>query len=408
MAARINPDHDLLTGFPARETGKRQLEARNLVHVFGEGALRARALRGVSLALEGGNPTLLIGPSGSGKTTLLSILGCILTPTEGMVFVGGEAATGMPAERLALFRRHHIRYVFQSYNLFPTLTAEENMRVALDVRWLKRSGVAVASQKALQTVGMIHKAKSFPRDLSGGEQQRVAVARALVGAPSVILADEPTAALDSKHGMGVMGLLKQLASEPNRAVLAGTHDPRAVPFADRVLHIGDGMIINEQKRPQGIATVNDFSFAKSQRMPDAPPIKFPTVNAERECRLEIIRAHLRKHAPDCEVAQRRSKVLTRNCTVGRICFRYLPSGIILTTRLSRKATAASQVWLRCLRTDQARSGESRGEHQSAWSHLLTARRNQAGPLRSLTLRAQASCTVTAGWLRNDKYASAGG
>src|SRR3977135_3899454 len=109
MAARINPDHDLLTGFPARETGKRLLEARNLVHVFGEGALRARALRGVSLALEGGNLTLLIGPSGSGKTTL----GCILTPTEGMVFVGGEAATGMPAERLALFRRHHIGYVFQ-------------------------------------------------------------------------------------------------------------------------------------------------------------------------------------------------------------------------------------------------------------------------------------------------------
>jgi len=97
MAARINPDHDLLTGFPARETGKRLLEARNLVHVFGEGALRARALRGVSLALEGGNLTLLIGPSGSGKTTLLSILGCILTPTEGMIFVGGEAATGMPA-----------------------------------------------------------------------------------------------------------------------------------------------------------------------------------------------------------------------------------------------------------------------------------------------------------------------
>jgi putative ABC transport system ATP-binding protein len=162
MAARINPDHDLLTGFPARETGKRLLEARNLVHVFGEGALRARALRGVSLALEGGNLTLLIGPSGSGKTTLLSILGCILTPTEGMIFVGGEAATGMPAERLALFRRHHIGYVFQSYNLFPTLTAEENVRVALDVRGLKGSGVAVASQKALQTVGNDSQSEIIP------------------------------------------------------------------------------------------------------------------------------------------------------------------------------------------------------------------------------------------------------
>src|SRR5436189_3019838 len=129
------------------------VEAVDVVKLLGNGAAQVQALKGVSLALKGGELTLLMGPSGSGKTTLLSILGCILTPSNGTVYLAGEAATGMPAERLALFRRHHIGYVFQSYNLFPTLTAEENVRVALDVRGLKGSGVAVASQKALQTVG---------------------------------------------------------------------------------------------------------------------------------------------------------------------------------------------------------------------------------------------------------------
>src|SRR5947199_432402 len=144
---------------PAR---KSLIEARDIIHVYGEGAGTRRALQGVSLALKGGELTLLMGPSGSGKTTLLSILGCILTPTSGAVYLAGEAATRMPAEQLAAFRRRHIGYVFQSYNLFPTLTAEENVRIALDLRGLKGSGVAVASQKALQTVGNDSQSEIIP------------------------------------------------------------------------------------------------------------------------------------------------------------------------------------------------------------------------------------------------------
>jgi putative ABC transport system ATP-binding protein len=301
LREQLLPNVPLSGSEPARKT---LIEARDIVHVYGEGAGTRRALQGVSLALKGGELTLLMGPSGSGKTTLLSILGCILTPSSGTVYVAGEPATRMPAEQLALFRRRHIGYVFQSYNLFPTLTAEENVRIALDVRGLKGSDTVVASQRALQTVGLLHKAKAFPAKLSGGEQQRVAVARALVAAPSVILADEPTASLDSRNGMAVMELLKQLAVEPTRAVLAVTHDPRTVPFADRILHIEDGLIVDERKRPVGIATVNDLSLARNQRMAiqetSALPLKFPMKNPERERHLEIIKASLHKYAPDSE------------------------------------------------------------------------------------------------------------
>ena len=278
------------------------VEARDIIHVYGQGAGRRRVLQGISLALKGGELTLLMGPSGSGKTTLLSILGCILTPTKGTVYVAGEPVTQMSAEQLSLFRRRHIGYVFQSYHLFPTLTAEENIRIALDVRDVKGSDAVVAAQKTLQTVGLLHKARSFPANLSGGEQQRVAVARALVAGPSVILADEPTASLDSKNGMAVMELLKHLALEPSRAVLAVTHDPRTVPFADRVLHIEDGLIVSDRERPEGILTVNDFALARSQTLKErsALPLDFPTINPERERHLETIWAVLHKYAPDCE------------------------------------------------------------------------------------------------------------
>jgi len=312
-------------GARARKT---VIEARDIIHVYGQGAGRRRVLQGISFALKAGELTLLMGPSGSGKTTVLSILGCILTPTRGTVYIAGEPVTRMSAEQLSLFRRRHIGYVFQSYHLFPTLTAEENIRIALDVRDVKRSDAVVAAQRALQTVGLLHKARSFPSNLSGGEQQRVAVARALVARPSVILADEPTASLDGKNGMAVMELLKQLAVEPSRAVLAVTHDPRTVPFADRVLHIEDGLIVSERQRPEGILTVNDFALARNQTIKErsALPLKFPTINPEREHHLETIWAILHKYAPDCEppftlsdimkarFAQRRQDGATRTCT----------------------------------------------------------------------------------------------
>lgn len=241
------------------------LEATNIVKELGSGARKTRALKGVSLSLYAGELTLLMGPSGSGKTTLLSILGCILTPTEGALTVASHPTAGLTAEDLAKLRRRHIGFIFQSYNLFPTLTAEENVRIALDVRGERGSDARVRAQRALQHVGLRHKLKSFPSNLSGGEQQRVAVARALVGQPSVMLADEPTAALDSENGLAVMQLLSEIAKDTSRAVLAVTHDPRTIPFANRVLRIEDGLIVGEERRAEGVETVHQLARNRKRK-----------------------------------------------------------------------------------------------------------------------------------------------
>ena len=224
------------------------MEAVDVVKVLGRGPSQVQALSGVSLALAGGELTLLIGPSGSGKTTLLSILGCILSPTRGTVRVCGEPTAKMQPEDMARIRRNHIGFIFQSYHLFPTLTAVDNVRVALDVRGEPSGSAIDKTRKALAAVGLSHKLKSFPRQLSWGEQQRVAIARALVGNPAAILADEPTSALDGENGQAIMKLLAEIAKDQARAVLVVTHDPRIVPFADRIVRIEDGRIVGEERR----------------------------------------------------------------------------------------------------------------------------------------------------------------
>jgi putative ABC transport system ATP-binding protein len=223
------------------------LEAVNLTKELGSGAGKVTALKGVSLALNGGELTLLMGPSGSGKTTLLSILGCMLAPTEGTVRIREHSTAGLDPEELARLRREHIGFVFQSFHLFPTLSTTDNVRLALDVRGERSRAAKVRSRAALAKVGLGHKIKAYPRELSGGEQQRVAIARAIVGKPSIILADEPTAALDGENGQAVMKLLAEIARERGHAVLIVTHDPRLLPFADRVVHIEDGRIIAEER-----------------------------------------------------------------------------------------------------------------------------------------------------------------
>lgn len=228
------------------------MEAVDVVKILGRGPGQVKALNGVSLALAGGELALLMGPSGSGKTTLLSILGCILTPTSGTVRVCGQSTAHMQPEDLARLRRDHVGFIFQSYHLFPTLTAADNVRLALDVRGEPSASAIAKSRKALATVGLSHKMKSFPRELSGGEQQRVAIARALVGAPSAILADEPTSALDSENGQAIMKLLAQIAKESSRGVLVVTHDPRILPFADRIIRIEDGRIVGEERGCAGL------------------------------------------------------------------------------------------------------------------------------------------------------------
>jgi putative ABC transport system ATP-binding protein len=224
------------------------MEAENIAKVLGSGAAQVHALRGVSLALKGGELTLLMGPSGSGKTTLLSILGCMLSPSEGTVRVRGESISGKNSEQLAKLRRDQVGFVFQSYHLFPTLTAADNVRLAIDVRGETGRQARAKAHEALVRVGLSHKKWSYPSQLSGGEQQRVAIARAVVGDPSVILADEPTAALDGENGQAIMGILAEIARDPRRGVLVVTHDPRLVPFADRIVHIEDGTIVREEYR----------------------------------------------------------------------------------------------------------------------------------------------------------------
>jgi putative ABC transport system ATP-binding protein len=222
------------------------MEATGVIKDLGVGVAQIRALKGVDLALKGGELTLLMGPSGSGKTTLLSILGCMLTPTEGTVRVRGDSIAGKSPEDLAKLRRENIGFVFQSYHLFPTLSAADNVRLALDVRGESGADAKDKARAALERVGLASKTKNYPNELSGGEQQRVAIARAVVGDPSVILADEPTAALDSENGKAIMGILAAIAKDPGRGVLVVTHDPRLVPFADRIVHIEDGSIVREE------------------------------------------------------------------------------------------------------------------------------------------------------------------
>ena len=222
------------------------LEAVDIVKFLGTGAAQVQALKGVSLSLTGGELMLLMGPSGSGKTTLLSVLGCMLTPTSGVVRVAGHDTAGAAAEDLAKLRRDHVGFVFQSYHLFPTLTAIDNVRLVLDVRGERSRGARRQALDALARVGLSHKVKSYPLELSGGEQQRVAIARAIVGNASAILADEPTAALDSETGQAIMTVLAQIAKDASRGVLVVTHDPRILPFANRIVRIEDGRIVGEE------------------------------------------------------------------------------------------------------------------------------------------------------------------
>jgi putative ABC transport system ATP-binding protein len=223
------------------------IEAVDVVKFLGKGAAQVQALKGVSLSITAGELTLLMGPSGSGKTTLLSILGCILTPNQGTVRIRGKSIEGAGPEQLAKLRRVHVGFVFQSYHLFPTLTATDNVRLVLDVRGERSSAAFAKAREALALVGLSHKTNSYPRELSGGEQQRVAIARAIVGRPSAILADEPTAALDGENGQAIMTVLARIAEDRSRGVLVVTHDPRILPFAHRIVRIEDGRIVGEEK-----------------------------------------------------------------------------------------------------------------------------------------------------------------
>jgi putative ABC transport system ATP-binding protein len=219
--------------------------ARNLTKRYGEGENAFLALRGVDLTVPTGEVLFVTGPSGSGKTTLLSILGCVLSPTDGTAQVLGLDVAGLREGRLAPFRRASIGFIFQGHNLIASQDAIGNVRLPL---MLNGVGSAEATRRAvaeLEAVGLGDKTMRLPRDLSGGQRQRVAIARATVGRPPLILADEPTASLDAKSGREVMELLTRLARERGTTVLVVTHDNRIFPYADRVVAIEDGQLVQE-------------------------------------------------------------------------------------------------------------------------------------------------------------------
>jgi putative ABC transport system ATP-binding protein len=221
----------------------RIIEGLDLQMRYGEGALAVDALRGVSLDVFAGELLMVRGPSGSGKTTLLQLIGALLRPTGGQLSIYGYRIDGLPPEELRRIRLEQVGFVFQSYNLFPTLKAWENVAVALDlIGWDRRSGEKRA-RAILDELDMAHRADFFPSKLSGGERQRVAIARALAHDPAIILADEPTAALDRKNGAVVIELLRVLAHGQKRAVVVVSHDTRLEPQADRIVTIEDGHLI---------------------------------------------------------------------------------------------------------------------------------------------------------------------
>jgi putative ABC transport system ATP-binding protein len=218
------------------------LSVSGVSKVFEEGSLRVEVLKGITLDVAPGEIVALEGPSGSGKTTLLSIMGCILTPSTGEVRIAGETVPMQRPQRLREVRRRSIGFVFQQYNLFPALTALENVEYALNVKGTTGRAAHAEAVRVLERVGLGDRLDFLPRDLSGGQKQRVAIARALAGAPPVILADEPTANLDTAAGTQILELFRDLAKTESKAVVIVTHDPKVRAVADRVVGIRDGRL----------------------------------------------------------------------------------------------------------------------------------------------------------------------
>ena len=220
------------------------IEVSNVAKHFGEGETRVDALRAVDLAVRAGEVIALLGPSGSGKTTLLNIIGCILAPSAGRVVLDGEPVfDGRWLRRdLRRLRLDKIGFIFQAHNLLPFLTAEENVAVVLDLAGLHAEEGRVRARELLDYLEVGHRAKVKPALLSGGEAQRVAIARALANRPRIILADEPTAALDSKRAGLVMDLLRKLAAEQEACIVTVTHDEKIFDRFDRQFHLRDGHI----------------------------------------------------------------------------------------------------------------------------------------------------------------------
>ncbi len=227
------------------------LELKGLKKVYDQGKIEVPALRGVDLTVEKGEFTTIFGPSGSGKTTLLNLVGCLDTPTAGTILFDGQSLAELDKKELAMIRRHHIGFIFQSYNLIPVLTAYENVEFAIrlvnkyDKREIRDRVLGI-----LRAVGLEGLENRKPNELSGGQKQRVAIARALVKEPKLVLADEPSANLDSKTSEEVLAVMAKMNRELGTTFIFSTHDPLVMAYACRLIEIRDGLIAKDQRREQ--------------------------------------------------------------------------------------------------------------------------------------------------------------
>jgi len=221
------------------------IEVRDLRKIYRVGDVEVHALRGVTLSVQRGEFVCVVGPSGSGKSTLLNLIGGLDRPTRGVVEIGGERIDQMSDRELAAWRSRHVGLVFQFYNLLPVLNAHRNVELPLLLTHLSKAERSKHVDTALKVVGLSHRARHYPRTLSGGEQQRVGIARAIVTDPTLLLCDEPTGDLDRKSGDEVLSLLQALSREHGKTIIMVTHDPHASARATRTLHLDKGQLTDE-------------------------------------------------------------------------------------------------------------------------------------------------------------------
>ncbi len=226
------------------------LDLHNLTKVYGEGETKVVAVDTIDLEVTGGEIVLIMGPSGSGKTTLLSMAGGLLKPTQGEIIVNNINITTLNEEKLPKIRLDHIGFIFQSFNLLSALTARENVQVVIELKGVASEKARKKAEDILTLLGLKQRMHFLPEKLSGGEKQRVSIARALANDPNLVLADEPTANLDSKHGHEVMELLHAIAKKEKRTVVIVSHDQRIEDIADRVLWLEDGRLTRVKHKPR--------------------------------------------------------------------------------------------------------------------------------------------------------------
>ncbi len=231
-------------------SAKPAIIAEGIAKSYGTGAARSEILRGIDLAIDRGELTLLMGPSGSGKSTLMALLGGLLRPDRGTVSILGHRLDDMGEDAVKAVRLRHCGFIFQGFNLFAALSALDQVRLILQLTGVPSGKIDRRARKALADVGLAERSHLKPGALSGGEKQRVAIARALAKRPALLFADEPTSALDRDNGRIVTGLLQRVAHDQGAAVLCVTHDSRLLPFADRIIRIDDGRIIEDQRPAQ--------------------------------------------------------------------------------------------------------------------------------------------------------------